>query len=274
VVTFRHVSTFVGAEFMLVTGVTDLDLRWGRDGPVLYATTRPGGGITALRVDGGGMDLLDRTYIAGVATVGQDPGLHLVEREGGVQALVSGVDGRALAAYAVGDLGGITAIAPLRPTALPHGDMTRMIVVETGGRTLIYAAHRDSAGISTYGFGPEQSLFLSGMLVSSAQQGLAGNDVSAFASINHAGRTFLLAATFSDDRIASYEIGATGLPVLRSGRGMAEGLGIADPTALETVTLADRAYVIVASAGSSTLTVLELGQRGGASGHRSCAGRP
>ena len=64
------------------------------------------------------------------------------------------------------------------------------------------------------------------------------------------------------NEITSFSVNSAGALTWIDEAGAAQGLGIATPTAIETVTLGGETYAIVAASGSSSLSVLKLGADG------------
>ncbi len=83
-------------------------------------------------------------------------------------------------------------------------------------------------------------------------------NISALLPVSVGGRSFVAAAAQSDDRIVLMELNANGTLGVVSTLGMENGLGIDSPSELCTVSAYGRTYILMASGGSSSLTLIEV----------------
>lgn len=253
-----HTATLGGVGDVFTTAITDLDIRTGSDGPVLYATTRPGGGVSAwaLSGTGSGARLID-TQASAPGTPLTAASLELLDLDGTAYAVTLGLAGAALPALTLDAAGAITGTTTFTGGTGFQGDMVRMITAETGGETYVYAAHWGQGGLATYVLDTGGHLTGAGPDAASAPV-TPGYEVSALLRIELNGDTFILAASPQDNGLTAYRVRADGQLRVTDTLGAADGLGVATPTALEHVTVDGVSYVIMAAAGSSSLSVMEL----------------
>ena len=267
-VTLGLTAVLPGGTDMFLTGVTDLQIGAGPSGPVLYATSGPSGGIAAYGLGAGGFASLDRISLpgaTGAGSTGAGLGSTIAPMQiGGTDVLMAtGAGGTGLWAVGLEAGGGFTAPVALHgpgggPPGLPPG-LTHCLCVAVGGVDYVYASRLGSGQLGVWELGPDGTLTLMrapGAAVPSAA-GLAG-----LASVNVRGVTYLLAADSTGNALVSYQIGAGGLPLELDRLGAAQGLGIAAPTALAVTMIDGRAYVLLAAAGSGTLSVTEISASG------------
>jgi Ca2+-binding RTX toxin-like protein len=87
-------------------------------------------------------------------------------------------------------------------------------------------------------------------------------DVRVLASYAHDnGRSFVFAGSMSESGVSSYEFSENGLG-LRDSLGVAEGLGIRQPSVLRVVETGDTAMLLVGASGTGTISVMEISATG------------
>lgn len=283
---FDHVGSLSGKDDAFLTGLSDLHLSQDAGRPVLYTTSGPGGGgIAAYALDAEAADpaaqfaALGRVSLPGLPAAGR-PALFEPGAIGGQQtAFVTGAGTAGL--WAVGlnaqgrfaDGGGALAGAAGLPPDLVVAHALRI-----GGTDFLYATRLGSETVSVWrvdaasgaapsssatGAMPTQEARLTAVAVPEPDAAPAtGAGLSALASVTLGGTTFLLAASQRDTALVAHRIEPDGRVTETARIGAAEGLGIADPAALATVLLNGKAFVVMASAGSGTLSVAEVGADG------------
>ncbi len=251
-------SVLRGTGDAALTGIDDLAWGEGPDGPVLYASSGAGGALSAWSLGAGGdLDPLDRAALPSTASAGTGGEVVLV---GGASPMAAstGVAGSGLVAFDLEASGGFGAKATLAPAggALPT-DLCGGLSVQVGGTTYLYGLRLGSERVSAWKVGADGALTTLSNPTPSAPAS-SGAGLADLASVTRGGATFLLGASSSGDALICWQVAANGVPV-ETGRVMAaQGVGIDAPAAVATVTLGDRAFAIMASAGSSSLTVAEV----------------
>jgi serralysin len=87
-------------------------------------------------------------------------------------------------------------------------------------------------------------------------------DITAVAAIEVAGTHYVLAASETENGVTAWALSNTGNVRETDSIGTDEGLWIAAPTAMEIATTGGQTYVILASAGSASLSVMSLDATG------------
>lgn len=245
VAAFTHVATVTAGPATLLTGLTDLEIRWSGGSATLYSATRPGGGLSAFRLTpGGGLDPLDQEAFS--PGVGAND-LELLLLGGTAYAVPLGQAGPALPAYALTGNGSFGASALVDGAAGPISTLLKI-----GAR--LYTAGPDGGGLQTYRITDGETL----TALPPRGHGPTQEDVSALARAETADQTFLLAASTSSDDVTSHRIGSKGVAIPVARFGAKDGLGIDDPTAFTTAQVGQTTYAIVGSAGTGSLSVLRL----------------
>ena len=88
-------------------------------------------------------------------------------------------------------------------------------------------------------------------------------EVDAFSSGKMAGRSFFFAASGIEDGVTAYWMGQWGNIKERGSIGPDNGLWVDVPTGLATAEVGGQLYLVVAAAGSGTLTTVQVNQWGG-----------
>lgn len=235
-----------------VQGITDLDLVVGPNGTALYVTTQVVPGITAFGLDpSGNVIWSDRVALGAQASAtSTPPKLEILTIGGVAMAVPVGITGPGLQGYTLNETG----LSP-QPVALSvvggGTSVAKMLAVDISGATYLYVTQDGTSGLIAYD--------LSGTQVATSGQ---SQHITDLVSVTIGEKTFLLAGSATSHAVLVYQIGANGAPHQIGAFGADDGLGIATPAALDVIQDGGMTYVIVASAGSSSLSVLALGADG------------
>jgi Ca2+-binding RTX toxin-like protein len=241
-------------------GISDLLVRDG----VLYTLSGPTGGLAAYGLGaGGGPSLLDFAYFPADLAPGVLDSLTLMDLPGGPFLLVAEAPqaGR-LAAYALETGGGIGAQVTITGIGAANGDVLGLgpgVGAATGA--MLFVGNEGQTSIQGYGLsaGPQISAQIT---LGAAASGYA-DSVFAMETVTVAGVDFLLAASLTGRGVSAYRITPEGL-VTTGNLGVAEGVGIMTPSALASIEIAGRCFVLLGSAPadgvgqSGAITVMEL----------------
>ncbi|MBI6630662.1 calcium-binding protein [Pontibaca salina] len=245
----------------------DVDLRDMRilqtgAGSLLYAATGQNGGLSAWRLDRGGAlaELAGTTWfsVSGMAM----GAMQAVTLYGGDHLILPGAGNSDLLGYGLepdGSIGALTAIvkgaggqnAALTSTAREDGAMVLYLADDATGRI---AAHVIEPGGATRSFDAGGAGADPGAAILSGAVSLH--------SVSVGTQNWLLAADAGTQGVSSFRILTGGLLEATARLGAADGLGVAQPTALCTVAAHGQNWGILAAAGSSSLSVLRVGADG------------
>lgn len=234
-------------------------------GQFLYAATGQHGGLAAWRLDeaGGVAHLASTTYftVSGLG-VGR---FETAVLDGSAKLFLNGIGSGDLVSYG---LNGDGSLSPPRALDLPGTDARSPGALATlslvDGRTALYMA--DTAT------GTLRASVSDGAGHVTADVARTGGDSGSWRvegtvalTTAHAGtRDFLLAADAGTQGVRSYRINTTsGALTAADSLGAADGIGIDTPTAMETVRANGATWVILAAAGTGSLSVMRLGADGG-----------
>ena len=235
-------ETTLGSDPAATGAVTDIDILWTDAGPVLYATCRVSGTITAY-------DLSDGSTIDSQAVSGQASDMGALELE----LIDTGTAGQ-IGTYKVLSDGDLALVRkPVAPTGQPS-DISALVSVSEGGQGWLVLASALEDTLQCYKVTGDGSLKQVDSI--GAVDGLGINSPSTLASVTLDGQTFVLAgaAGSSSLSVIAMDDGAMTATdhVVDSLDTRFQGIG-----AMATAVAGARAYVVVAG-GDDGLTLMSL----------------
>ncbi|MEO1795594.1 MAG: hypothetical protein AAFR53_01090 [Pseudomonadota bacterium] len=248
----------------LLTGVDllDLDLRDLAIGQMngetyLYASTGIHGGLVAYSLASNGTASLIDTKLFNNQTSNAAAGIVEVVTIGGQTQLVFGGNQSGnLVSYDIDGGGTLGALNSILAANAAGSQMASLAMADLGGGMAGYIVDGQTGVLSVHTIGAagqattQSTAFVLG----------AGAEIE---TVTVGGQTFLLATDQITNGVMSYTIdNATGALTFAGYSGAAQGLGVALPTAMETVDIFGTTFVIVGSAGSSSLSVMRLEPNG------------
>ena len=255
--TIQVVETFTAAPLNMVSGISDMELVVQGGNTLLYTATRAGGGVLALDVDAG-MVLVDQEQVAPGITLPAKATLDLLQVNGAAQLVVTGANLGGVQTHALqvgGAIGG-----PLQLAGSLAGTLCAQAVVQVGGATYFYAARLGESTIHAYSVAANGTMTLVGTKVIDTAR--SGVDLSALTPVTVGGQTYLISLSMTGDVVRAFPVGAGGALGTATVCGVPQGLGISDPSAVKVVQAGGLSYLLVASAGSSSLSVIEIAPGG------------
>lgn len=259
----RPIFYAVTALDAAVSRIADLAFRARPDGTaVLYATTRYDGALTAYTLGNpGGSTALTRIDSAAHSRPGGVGGVAefaFLDTVSGPALLTGGGVSGALGLRGIAAAGDFGDWRQLGRAPSLSGDLLDMTVVTAAtGASYVYGGIAGGPGVGRVTITAAGALGPVTRLGDSATT--YAERVTALTSLSVAGTTYLASASSIDPGVTLYAVSAAGGLSARASLGAEQGLWIAAPTALETASVAGRTYLILASAGSDSLTVIEVG---------------
>ncbi len=253
---FNQLNTLPGRPDLFLTGVTDMIVVPSSAGPVLYTTSRVGGGdLLAYRIGAdGNLTLLDSRAIGGATQAGTVNNLSLTD--GGL--LLTGVQNAALTKVALGADGRFASVAAVTGADLP----AHLIDVETvavNGQNYLYGLTRGSDGVGVWRVNDGGTLTT---IVPAPSAAILGAGLTGVAVAHVGGQPFLLVSSAADNALISMSLNSAGIPTEASRISAQDGVGIATPTAVAFVDVGGHAFGILAASDSATLSVVRIGADG------------
>lgn len=244
-----------------LVGLTDINVQMADDGPVLYAVTRGGGYLTGFSLGGrpGDARQQDSWAIPGGYLQLQATDLAVVPDGPGHDILMVGmnspvIQGLGLTGNATGNQ--FSGNADYGVAGLNMGTVTQLEMLPD-----------DNSGVAAIrGGGVRQVNFVNGAAGAQTIQmgaGLGDKTATAIATADVNGRGHAFVSYGAEDKIAVLREDANGQLQYTSAIAAGGGVWIDQPGDLTTVEGIDgKSYVVVASSGSGSLSVLELGGNG------------
>lgn len=256
-VAFGQVTTMPGGQDTFLAAVTDLTIVGG----VLYVTSEGmGGGVAAYRMLGGELVLLDRISRPGAVGLGVDSRFLCLDLgDDAIIGLVTGAEGVGLWAVSMDASGGFLGAAALGGLATVPPDLRAVHQAGVAGTSHLFAAVPGSEDVAVWEISSVGNLRPATAMPDGA---VAGVGVAALQSISLEGQTYLLAASDGTGALISYGVSADG-GLTEVGRvDVTSGIGISSPSDLAVLEVAGQGYVVMASAGSGSLTVAAVAADG------------
>ncbi|MDP3261459.1 MAG: calcium-binding protein [Tabrizicola sp.] len=250
---FQVVETFGNAPLNLLSGIGDMDLAVQGGNVMLYTATRAGGGVLAIDVDAG-MTLVDQRQLAPGLTLPAEATLDLVTVSGVQHLIVSGANLGSVSAFALAAAGGFGAAVQL--PGGPAGVIAAQTLVQAGGASFVYTARAGESTISGFTLAADGRLTPAGQIT--LDGALSGVDISALTSVVVEGQAYLVSLSLEADTLRAFRIGPTGGLSQVAMLGGPQGLPISDPSDVKVVTMAGTSYLVVASAGSSSVSIVAV----------------
>lgn len=256
-----HLSTGQDALDINLRDITIADLG-GQS--FLYTSTGAQGGLTAYALDGGGgmATLLDQQYFNGQSAGAAAGVVEVVEIDGTHQLIFGSTPDDTLMSYELGSNGSIRFQNEIAPLSGAAGQIGSMAMADTADGLRFYVVDSDSGTLSVHSLpgGSGQQGMDPGFQSTAISFG-AGAQIE---TVEIGSTSYLLATDQQAGAVISYAISAsTGALTQVGAAGAAQGLGISVPTAMETVTAFGETWVVLGSAGSSSLSVMQLAADGG-----------
>jgi Ca2+-binding RTX toxin-like protein len=254
VILIEAVRVFDAAPARFLSGITDMELLQVNGELRIYTATRAGGGLMSLRLGPTGLVLTDMQAVGSGAAVPAPTQIEMITL-GGVQRLYHvGHDALRIDGFSLETAGGFGAATALNGTEA--GRMTALESVVIGGLTYVFTGRMTEQSILSYRVAANGQATLVGTFEHWGE--LQGVDLTDLASIVTGGTTRLLALSATGDALRSFAVDGNGGLTLTSSLGAGGGLGVATPSDVETLTYMGVHYALVASAGSSSISVIEV----------------
>ncbi|ESW62328.1 MAG: hypothetical protein Q27BPR15_01575 [Rhodobacter sp. CACIA14H1] len=163
-----------------------------------------------------------------------------------------------IAAARVPGAGSLTGF--LVPGSAFAGAAVEVLAFGIGGVPYLAAARPQGSGVELFRIGADGALSRVSGVADTADLPLAG--VSALATATVGGQVYLYAGSAREGGVTALAVSAAGGLSVAGQIGVAQGLPLADVRAMASVTAHGGTWLVVASAGTSGLTVFALGEGG------------
>jgi len=238
----------------LDSGIGDTALKTFNGVTYLYSTTGPGGGVVAWRiVEGGAPQVVDEHYFTGSISMQVGRSGVPVSLAGNDQLILDVDTATGLVGYALNADGTIGALQETG-ALIGGGDISAVVQVSFGATSLLTIAHEDTDQINTYSVNADGSLSLTGAI-----SGVADS----LQTLQVGTGQFIVAADAASSSINTYGINPnSGVLNTIDNEDAIATLGINAPTAVEVVQAYGNSWVVVAGAGSNSISVMHMAADG------------
>jgi serralysin len=249
------------ANSALMSHITDLAILDDPGGPVLYSTTRFDGQITAWDIDGAGISAISTVTYRQVDVPGSTPQLGLIKTESGSALLYGGGSSAAMNIVSLNSSGSFGTQSSLGVLPGISGNLTHTVSVQLAdGSSAIYGGVAGGSGVAVVRLSAAGSL-QSSTVTNSSAAAHAGT-ISAMETAQIGGVNYVFSADSDDPGVTAWQVGSTGALTAVANLGNQDGLWVSKPTALASATVDGVSYLVVAAAGSSSLSVVRVGANG------------
>ena len=252
---FSNLGVFRAAASQMLAGITDIVTRVV-DGQVqLFTATRAGGGLLALELTGSGLRLIDQQGLVAGNVLSAPSALMLAEVGGEARLVWTGGWGNRMGGWRLEDNGAIA--VDFAFVQGPVGIVTAQTFATRGALTYAVVAAQGSGALEVWRMNSNGRLVATDTALM-AGEGAASVDIRALATLELGGQSLILSVSTAEESLRLWTLRDDGSLDSRASLGAAAGLGIATPTGLEMVQGYGRAWAVVAAAGSSSISVVEV----------------
>ncbi|MFN3294091.1 MAG: calcium-binding protein, partial [Gemmobacter sp.] len=263
----RQVQWIAAEPGVFLTGVDDLVLTGEGAATRLYTAARFGIGTAGLNAfavaEGGGLTLLNGLTLPTVPQIYGPTGLALVPGWPAGSGLLLAAGG--LRSAPAGTVLLQDGQLDKRMTTIPGAlapDLKAVATLELGGTGVVFGLGAAVPGLRAWVVEPPGALAGIAPPEGAPPPAAEGPGANLLAAVRLGGQAVVVAASTAGHRLDSYVALPGGAPVPVQSLGMAAGLGIGAPAAIEIVAQGSSALMVVAGAGSSSLSVLRLTDAG------------
>jgi Ca2+-binding RTX toxin-like protein len=266
----RHLATLSSGVAELDIGITDLVVAQLGGAAQLYATScAGGGGISAFAIPTSSpAQLLSQQFYGNRVGYLATPQLNLVQQNGFSFLLPSGMYRGYDGAYSLLDGGSIGARFSFARASLPPADLLAVVPVSLGSVQYLIASRTGIESPQLFELGADRSL----RSLDSGQAANLGAAMTAMTALHFTATAaqiaagmpgkgnFILGVSALGNRICSYSLAPDGgLSLVQAFDSLSSGIGFDTPVALATASVAGAQFAIIASMGSSSLSVMRIG---------------
>lgn len=267
-VTLGLLATMPGYDTFLA-GITDIAITTGMAGiggsGILISTNARGntGGIATYRLEANGsLTRLDQRVMPDIAMAGMSGHIQTVLLNGTPTLLTSGLGGKSLWGAGLQTDGRFVATSAATEAIVRLGFNPNLFEAlnTSNGATLFCSTVLGSDQLTIWRL--EHNGRFSLQFSTPAAQSLGPVGVTAMTSAQISGESLLLALSDGTNTLSSYRVASGGQIQFLGRIGVDDGLWIADPSAVKSVSISGESYAIVAASGSNSLTVVRLEANG------------
>ena len=240
------------------SNITDLEVMMVGGQARLFASTLYDGTLTSWNLGGAGLTLVDTVTYLGGLRAGGTASIMQLEIDGHTSIMTGGGRSRgALQTHQLTETGQFGENKVFPWTAFPLASLSQGETVTLGnGNQAVFGSLASGADMGCLVFDSAGALLSFQELYD--RENTFADHVTAISSAQIGTAQYLLTASGTENGITVWAVSNTGDIAPKSSIGTEDGLWVAAPTAMEVATIGAKTYVVLASAGSSSLTVMSL----------------
>ena len=260
-VEFTVVSSVVDDANLELMGVADLEIVTIGGESFLFVASEADGSVTSFKLSATLapqlVDTVSYSATSGTLAVGH---ITATDVNGVLTLLPSARYDDDVSTYLVDGLGNLSnpVMQPPGGNVVSNFVVTHSVIV--AGKTFLFAAERGASGFTGYWMQPGDS-FSTEAIYSNTNFNYLG-DIAAFASVGIGAATYLFTASAIDAGLNSFSVDQNGALQFIDSIAPADASGFSLPQALETLNVSGQDYLLMASAGTSSITVYAVGSDG------------
>lgn len=238
----------------------DLDIVQSAGGQVLYGTNGSSGGVISYQINSatGALSFGDSQVLPPLASV--DGPAHLEQMRIGGQDFIVNLGRHADGLEAIQIEPGADLDTRLDIGGTDNALISTMVYHEAATRDMVYAGYWGRSDLGIYQVTSGGDLSYIGQIASPFQ--VHGADLVDMRITDVGGQDVLIFASRYQDQVVSYTINANGGLAVADVLRMSDGLPVDTPSAMEIAEIGAQRFAILASAGTSSLTVMEISATG------------
>ena len=231
--------------------VSDLVILGGQ----LYATTRHDGVLDSWTITGSGLSLRDSEAHAGVLRPGETGWITTLDLGAGPALLTGGGASGGLVLRVPTGTGALPAGSALAGTTNVYGTLHHTTAITLGnGNHVVYGGLAGQDGLAQLTFDDTGALIGRRTVADLGPTHAA--DIAGTAGATVGGATYIYTASATEGGVSAWAVATNGTLSPVYDMGNPEGLWVATPTALASAVIGGRTFLVVAAAGTDSLSVL------------------
>lgn len=259
---FSHVGVVLSGQNALDTSIADLELKKTPLGAFLISTSGANGGIASYEIGPtGSMSLEDTHFFSGFQTRLDSSEISVFGINGSNYVVTGSIGSQLMLGQRLLDNGDLGATTSFGGFAGKNGAMSAMEESVLAGGRFFFLANQGGNMLNVYRVGANANHIADSSFKDTDNSYAAG--IVDMAEAKVAGKTYLLTLSAKENGISCFGVNETNGKLQHCGSfGAKQGLGIYAPTDIEVVSTFGATYAIVASSGTSSLSVLKINSQG------------
>lgn len=265
--TLTNVANRADSPDLALSGVANFATASVDGTTYLYANSTYENGITVFRVNPTGtLARVDVYFDSGPLELAGSTGrMSIAVVNGNPRLVVSGANDDGFSVFQIGNDGRLSRLANRTDEADPQYELNGAMDTATavvGGRSLIFVAGRDDAGISSFELRPDESLAFRDSYSDNEGPQASLSGVTGLATVAVAGATYVVAAGQYDNGVTSLAVNASGDLTFADNLIDTTSSGLAGASSVTSFRLEGESFVAVSARNDDALSLVHVGRGG------------